>query len=99
MDNLDQVKDAVFAAGAGRLGHYDRSCWQVLGQGQFRPIKGSTPGVGKEDKLEIISEYKVEMICDDDCIEQVLLNFKQAHPYEEPAFDVWRLDPLSTRKW
>lgn len=53
-----------FSAGAGN----DLCCWQALGQGQFRPLSGSDPFVGKEDELETIAEYKVEMVCVDECI-------------------------------
>ena len=85
---LEPVKDAVFAAGAGQLGRYDRCCWQVQGIGQFRPMPGSRPFLGREQVQEQVSEYRVEMLCEDSCIASVLSALVEAHPYEEPAWDV-----------
>lgn len=85
--HLEQVKQAVFAAGAGRLGNYDCCCWQVAGQGQFRPLEGSAPHSGVQDQLEQVQEYRVEMLCAEDCLAPVIDALRAAHPYEEPAFD------------
>jgi hypothetical protein len=89
--HLDSVKAAVFAAGAGRIGQYDQCCWQGLGQGQFRPLSGATPFIGSSNQLEILPEYRVEMVCADEHIGAAISALREAHPYEEPAFDVWRL--------
>ena len=62
--HVEEVKQAVFEAGAGRIGLYDSCCWQVLGQGQFRPLAGSKPFIGDQDEMERIAEYRVEMLCD-----------------------------------
>ncbi|MEQ9565781.1 MAG: NGG1p interacting factor NIF3, partial [Pseudomonadales bacterium] len=51
-NHLETVKEALFAAGAGTQGAYDQCCWQVRGQGQFRPLEGSNPHLGKQDELE-----------------------------------------------
>ena len=85
--HLEQVKEAIFNAGAGRYAAYDRCCWQVLGQGQFRPLEGSNPFIGKQDVTEQISEYRVETICADADIPAVTAALRASHPYEEPAFD------------
>jgi hypothetical protein len=90
--HVEPVKVAMFQAGAGRIGDYEHCAWQVLGQGQFRPLAGSNPYIGKQDELEQVLEYRVEMICDDDLIEAVVVALKRAHPYEEPAYDVMRLE-------
>ena len=89
--HLDATKQAVFKAGAGKLGDYEQCCWQVLGQGQFKPTQGSKPFIGQQGQLEIIDEYKVEMVCTDDSIKPVIKALKQAHPYEEPAYEVCKL--------
>jgi hypothetical protein len=91
-NHVEPVKVAMFEAGAGRIGDYEHCAWQVLGQGQFRPLAGSNPYIGKQDELERVLEYRVEMICDDDLIEAVVVALKRAHPYEEPAYDVMRLE-------
>lgn len=90
--NLDAVKAAVFDTGAGRIGDYDQCCWQVLGEGQFRPLAGSQPHIGKQNQVATVAEYKVEMVCSDAVIKAAVDALKQAHPYEEPAYEVWRLE-------
>ncbi|HRR34042.1 MAG TPA: NGG1p interacting factor NIF3 [Kiritimatiellia bacterium] len=89
--HLEVVKDALFAAGAGRYAAYDRCCWQVLGQGQFRPLAGSDPFIGTHGQEERVPEYRVEMICAEDAVEAVTRALRAAHPYEEPAFDFVRI--------
>ena len=90
--HVDVVKQAVFAAGAGRIGNYDSCAWQVLGEGQFRPLAGSSPFLGEQDRVESVAEYKVEAVCEDALIHDVITALKAAHPYEEPAYQVWRLE-------
>ena len=89
--HLEPVKQAIFAAGGGRIGDYDHCCWQVPGQGQFRPLAGSHPFLGREGALEQVAEYRVELVCDRQHLAGVVAALRAAHPYEEPAFDVVRL--------
>lgn len=89
--HLESVKAAVFAAGAGQIGDYDQCCWQVKGQGQFRPLAGSQPFLGQAGELEVVAEYRVELVCADDSIVAAVAGLRLAHPYEEPAFDCWLL--------
>ncbi|MEZ5529661.1 MAG: YqfO family protein [Porticoccaceae bacterium] len=93
-DHLEVVKNAVFAAGAGRIGDYEHCSWQVLGSGQFRPLEGSSPYIGKAHELTVVSEYRVELVCEDVLIVQAVRAMISAHPYEEPAYDVWKLADL-----
>ncbi|MBF8747412.1 NGG1p interacting factor NIF3 [Pseudomonas putida] len=92
--HVEVVKDAVFAAGGGRIGDYDRCAWQTLGQGQFRPLDGSQPFIGQAGQVEVVEEWKVELVVADDLIAQVVAALKQSHPYETPAYEVWRLEAL-----
>lgn len=92
--HLEAVKTALFAAGAGRVGNYEACAWQVKGQGQFRPLAGSTPFIGERDMLETVDEYKVELVCAAADIQASVAALKQAHPYEEPAYDVVKLEAL-----
>jgi hypothetical protein len=85
--HLEEVKAALFAAGAGRYRHYDRCCWQVLGEGQFRPLNGSKPFLGQAGEVARVDEYRVEMLCPDDKRATVTEALRRAHPYEEPAYD------------
>jgi len=86
--HLEQVKAAVFAAGAGRIGDYDSCCWQVLGHGQFRPLHGSKPFLGQKGVVEVLAEYRVEMVCEEQSLKGAVSALLEAHPYEEPAWDV-----------
>lgn len=87
----EEVKAAIFAAGAGRIGDYDSCCWQVLGQGQFRPLEGSQPYLGQQGVVETVAEYRVELVCDAAHIRAAVEALLAAHPYEEPAWDVVHL--------
>ena len=89
--HLAAVKDAIFAAGAGRVGVYDRCAWQVAGEGQFRPLAGANPFLGTVGQEERVAEYKVETVLAEADLAAVILALKQAHPYETPAYDVVRL--------
>ena len=86
--HAEQVKAAVFSAGAGRIGDYDRCCWQVLGEGEFRPLQGSTPFLGEQGKRQSVAEYRVELVCEADFIHAAVAALLDAHPYEQPAWDV-----------
>lgn len=89
--HVEVVKAAVFAAGGGRIGDYDRCAWQTLGQGQFRPLDGSQPFLGQTGQVEVVEEWKVELVVADELIAQVVAALRQSHPYETPAYEVWRL--------
>jgi hypothetical protein len=90
-ENAEQVKLAMFNAGAGRIGNYDSCCWQVLGQGQFRPLDGSNPHLGSQGSVEQVNEYRVEMVCEESLIKEVVQAMKKAHPYETPAYDIVKI--------
>lgn len=92
--HAEEVKMAVFRAGAGRIGDYDCCSFQVKGQGQFRPLEGSDPFIGQQGEIERVSEYRVEMICTEGKLRPALEALRQAHPYEEPAIDLWKLEAL-----
>ena len=92
--HLEVVKAALFAAGAGRIGNYDSCAWQTLGQGQYRPLNGSQPYQGQTGVVEAVEEYRVELVCADELIKKVVQALRTAHPYEEPAFDIVRLEQI-----
>ena len=93
--SVEKVKLALFEAGAGKIGNYDSCCWQTPGSGQFRALAGSSPVLGEQGKTEQVQELKIELVCADQFIKQAVSAIKKAHPYEEPAYDVWRLDDLA----
>jgi hypothetical protein len=90
--HLEKVKTALFEAGAGRASHYKNCAWQVLGEGQFYPLDEANPFLGYKNKLNQIPEYYVEMFCNSECIQEALVALKEAHPYEEPAYQVLKLE-------
>ena len=85
--HLESTKLAIFAAGAGGIGNYEHCAWQVLGTGQFKPVKGANPFIGELDQLESIPEWRVETIVSEDKASMVARALKESHPYEEPAFE------------
>lgn len=95
--HLEAVKEAVFATGAGRIGDYDSCCWQVRGDGQFRPLEGSRPFLGSPDRVEHVSEFRVELVCDEQTVRPAIAALYRAHPYEEPAWDAIALANQSLR--
>ena len=94
VEAAEDVKEAVFESGAGRIGDYEACCFQTLGVGQFRPLDGADPHIGRVGQLERVDELKVELVCSDERIHGAVAALKLAHPYEEPAYEVWRLEDL-----
>ncbi|MCH9741875.1 MAG: NGG1p interacting factor NIF3 [Proteobacteria bacterium] len=84
--HVEAVKTAIFAAGAGKVGHYDCCSWQTVGQGQFRPLLGAQPFIGSVDRVEKVIEIKVETVCHAEHIQAAVAALKLAHPYEEVAY-------------
>lgn len=84
----EQVKLAMFQAGAGRVGNYSHCSFESKGLGQFLPLNGAKPAIGKVGDLETVPELKVEMVCEEVLIKDVILAMKKAHPYETPAYSV-----------
>lgn len=95
--HLESSKTAIFEAGAGGIGNYEHCAWQVLGTGQFKPMKGAQPFIGELDTLEHVPEWRVETIVPRDKARAVAQALRQAHPYEEPACEfiqLFNLDDL-----
>jgi len=90
--SVEKVKQALFDAGAGQMGDYDYCCWQSTGIGQFRPLQNSNPSIGTLNTVEHVSEVKIELLCADERVKQAVAAIRQSHPYEEPAYDIWRLE-------
>lgn len=93
---LDKVKDAVFDAGAGVTGNYDRCSFGIPGTGSFRPGEKANPFVGKKGKIHFEREVRFETIMYAELKNKVINALIQAHPYEEPAYDIYSLENKST---
>lgn len=89
--HLEEVKNSLFAAGAGKIGNYTRCAWQTKGEGQFCPQSGSNPFLGEIDKIERVIEYKVELVCSEKYLKKVIAALQASHPYEQPAYGVFKL--------
>ena len=90
--HLKEVKTAIFTTNAGTIGNYDSCCWQTLGEGQFRPLEGNNAFIGETGKLEAVPEYRVELVCTAEQIHDAVEAMQEAHPYEEPAYGVIKLE-------
>jgi len=93
--HLDTVKQALFNKGAGRFHNYDCCAWQVAGTGQYRALENSKPFIGLQNHFETVPEYRVEMICQDEFLKDVLTELKRVHPYEEPAYHAIRITTIN----
>jgi len=87
-DALESVRDALFAAGAGRIGDYERCSWYTDGTGTFLAREGADPTIGEVGKEERVPEVRLETVYPDEAHAAVIAALRRAHPYEEPAFDV-----------
>ena len=88
---LDAVRDALFEAGAGRIGDYERCSWYTAGTGTFLGCEGSAPAIGEAGREERVPELRLETFFPAALHEEVIAALRRAHPYEEPAFDVYPL--------
>jgi hypothetical protein len=88
---LEPLRDALFEAGAGRIGDYSRCSWYTAGTGTFLAGEGTDPAIGEVGREERVSEIRLETIYPDDAHDAVVAALRRAHPYEEPAFDVYPL--------
>ena len=88
---LDAVREALFAAGAGRIGRYERCSWYTEGTGTFLAGEGATPSVGEPGREERVREARLETVYPAERHDAVVAALREAHPYEEPAYDVVEL--------
>jgi hypothetical protein len=88
---LDAVREALFAAGAGRIGEYEHCSWYTEGTGTFLGGEGTSPSVGRAGREDRVAELRLETVFPADRQDEVLAALRRTHPYEEPAFDVYEL--------
>jgi len=93
-ENAEVLREALFAAGAGRIGDYSNCSWSVTGTGQFLPGTGASPAIGTVGAVQRVQEDRLEVIAPASLRARVLAAMRAAHPYEEPAFDVFSLAAL-----
>jgi hypothetical protein len=88
---LEATRSAVFAAGAGRIGAYERCSWYAAGTGTFLGGEGTSPTLGEAGREQRVAELRVETVVPEQALEAVVAALKDAHPYEEVAFDLYPL--------
>ncbi|TFV60531.1 Nif3-like dinuclear metal center hexameric protein [Mycobacterium sp. PS03-16] len=92
--DADALREAVFAAGGGHIGDYSHCSWSVAGTGQFLPHEGASPAIGSVGSVERVAEDRVEIIAPARLRRDILTAVRTAHPYEEPAFDIFSIAPI-----
>jgi hypothetical protein len=88
---LDAVRTALFEAGAGRIGDYEHCSWYTQGTGTFLGGEGTNPSLGEAGREQRVAELRLETVFPEENQEDVIAALRRAHPYEEPAFDVYAL--------
>lgn len=88
---LDATRDAVFEAGAGRIGAYERCSWYTFGNGTFLGAEGANPTIGEAGREERTPEVRVETVVPAERAAAIVAALRDAHPYEEVAFDLYPL--------
>lgn len=92
--DLQAVSDALFAAGAGRIGEYTECSYRVIGTGTFFGSDASNPTIGEKGRREEVTEWRLEVVCPADRVPAAIAAMRKAHSYEEPAFDVYSLQAM-----
>jgi hypothetical protein len=93
-DALEATRDAVFRAGAGRIGDYARCSWYAAGTGTFIGSEGTDPAIGRIGQEERVAELRVETVVPEEQAAEVVAALIAAHPYEEVAYDLYPLVSL-----
>jgi hypothetical protein len=88
---LEQTRAAVFDAGAGRIGDYERCSWYTAGTGTFLAGQGTKPTVGEVGREQRVAELRVETVVPVDLVGDVVRALLTAHPYEEVAYELYPL--------
>lgn len=86
--NLEEVRNAIFEAGAGIIGNYTHCSMSTKCIGTFKPNDEAKPYIGENNKLEFVEEEKLEVVCNVDNVKKVISKLREVHPYEEPAIDI-----------
>ncbi len=90
--NADALREALGNAGAGVIGNYSHCTFTLKGVGRFKPNENANPTIGEAGKLEEVAEDRIETVCEEAALKNVLKAIKDVHPYEEPATDVYPIE-------
>lgn len=92
--NADEVREAIGNAGGGKIGNYSHCSFSSRGMGRFLPLEGANPTIGEVGKMEAVEEEKIETVMEEEFLAPVISAMKKVHPYEEVAYDVYKLEEL-----
>ena len=90
--DADKLREAMGNAGAGEIGNYTHCMFTIKGTGQSKPGEGADPAYGKVGEITRVPEERIETVCNEEKLKAVLKAIKDAHPYEEPATDVYPIE-------
>lgn len=88
LNNVNQIRDAVCNAGAGKIGDYSYCTSSIKSTGTFKPNENAKPYIGKNNNLEFVEEETLEFVCKVESVKKVITELRKVHPYEEPAIDI-----------
>ncbi len=94
LTHSDIVRDAIGNAGGGKIGNYSFCSFSGIGKGRFMPLEGSRPYIGDTNILEVVEEERIEVTVNEGALDDVIQAMKTVHPYEEIAYDVYKLEDL-----
>lgn len=89
--DADKVRAALGRSGAGQIGEYSYCSYSVIGKGRFTPLDNAKPYIGEVGQPEIVDEERIEVVCERSDAKLAIAAMKEAHPYEEVAFDIYPL--------
>ncbi|MCW1888316.1 MAG: hypothetical protein KIH67_002065 [Candidatus Moranbacteria bacterium] len=90
--HADTVREAMGSAGAGKLGNYSYCSFSSRGEGRFLPLPGAEPHIGSLGIREVVEEERIEVTVDEEVLQVVITAMKSVHPYDEVAYDVYKLE-------
>lgn len=90
--HANKLREAMGNAGAGKIGNYSHCTFTLKGTGRFKPEEGANPTIGSVGNLEEVTEDRIETVCSGEKLQDVLKAIKEAHPYEEPATDIYPIE-------
>jgi dinuclear metal center YbgI/SA1388 family protein len=91
----EPLQEALFQAGAGKIGNYSETSFSLSGEGSFKPLEGTNPFLGQTGKREFVDEIKIETVFYERNLSKIIKAIHQNHPYEEPVYDIYQLASYS----
>ncbi len=94
LTHAEAVREVIGNAGGGKLGNYSHCSFSSLGKGRFLPLEEAEPHIGSIGVSEVVDEERIEMTVNEAVLDDVIRVMKEVHPYEEVAYDVYKLENL-----